>query len=50
LHARQLAREPVQPEASKLGADTGALQVGISAQMDIAAEHAGAYQSDPNHT
>ena len=42
----QIASPPIQTHSAKLRSNASALQVSVSAQMNIAAEHAGAYQGD----
>ena len=46
LDRPQFPRPGVQPDASELRADAGALQVGIGPRMHVSAEHAGADQGD----
>jgi hypothetical protein len=46
LDGREVAIPQVEPDPCKLAGDAEALQVGISAGVDIAAEHAGADEGD----
>ena len=46
LHAASVARPVVEPDARELAGDAEALQVGVGAQVDVAAEHAGADEGD----
>ena len=46
LHRREVARELVEPDARELAGDAEALEVGVGAQVDVAAKHAGADESD----
>ncbi len=46
FHRREFARPFVEADARELAGDAEALQIGVSAQVNIAAEHAGAGESD----
>jgi hypothetical protein len=46
LHGGEIAAELVEADARELAGDAEALEVGVRAEVDIAAEHAGADEGD----